>query len=150
MPSSGLTPEQEQKAREALRKAIDEANARETPPPAVETAPPKLIMQPPVEKPAKPVPAPVVVAPATPPPAAPPAVATTSTAPAAAPATPPMTKPAVNTTPAPAPATPAAAAMPSAAETQEARLAELLVLYKADQITPAEYQARRAKILAGQ
>jgi hypothetical protein len=40
--------------------------------------------------------------------------------------------------------------MPSTADSQEARLAELLLLYKNDQITPTEYQARRAKILSGQ
>ena len=40
--------------------------------------------------------------------------------------------------------------MPSAADSQEARLSELLLLYKNDQITPTEYQARRAKILSGQ
>jgi hypothetical protein len=59
-----------------------------------------------------------------------------------------MAKSPVTATAPPAPA--AAAAMPTAADSQEARLAELLVLYKTDQISPAEYQARRAKILAGQ
>jgi hypothetical protein len=44
----------------------------------------------------------------------------------------------------------AAPQMPSAADSQEARLSELLLLYKNDQITPTEYQARRAKILSGQ
>ncbi len=77
-------------------------------------------------------------------------MATNNAATATAPATPPVAKPPVNATTTPTPATPAADAMPSAADTQEARLAELLVLYKADKITPAEYQARRAKILAGQ
>jgi hypothetical protein len=48
------------------------------------------------------------------------------------------------------PANAAPAQMPSAADSQEARMAELLLLYKNDQITPAEYQARRAKILSGQ
>jgi hypothetical protein len=38
--------------------------------------------------------------------------------------------------------------MPNAADSQEGRLAELLLLYKNDQITPTEYQARRAKILS--
>jgi hypothetical protein len=55
-----------------------------------------------------------------------------------APAAPPMAAP------------PAAAQMPSAADSQEARLAELLMLYQDDKISPAEYQARRAKIISGQ
>jgi hypothetical protein len=42
-----------------------------------------------------------------------------------------------------------AAAMPTAADSREAALAELLMLYKSDRITPAEYQARRAKIMSG-
>jgi hypothetical protein len=48
------------------------------------------------------------------------------------------------------PANAAAPQMPSAADSQEGRLAELLLLYKNDQISPSEYQARRAKILSGQ
>jgi len=40
-------------------------------------------------------------------------------------------------------------ALPFSADKSQ-RLADLLQKYKADQITPAEYQAERAKILAGQ
>ena len=65
-----------------------------------------------------------------------PAVAVTST-------------PAAMATPA-APATPAEPAAPTtlAPGSKEARLAELLQLYKADRITPTEYHEQRAKIIA--
>jgi len=86
-------------------------------------------------QPQTPAPAPVVTAPMAPP------IKVNPKAPIIAAPAPAMTTP---------PASAAPAQMPSAADSQEARMAELLLLYKNDQITPAEYQARRAKILSGQ
>jgi hypothetical protein len=85
----------------------------------------------PAMQPQMPAPAPVATAPMAP------AAKVNPHAPIVAPA---LTAPPANTAP----------QMPSAADSQEARLAELLLLYKSDQITPTEYQARRAKILSGQ
>lgn len=45
-------------------------------------------------------------------------------------------------------ATPAAPEQPAGPKTKQQRLMDLLELYKADKITPAEYHAQRAKILA--
>jgi len=44
--------------------------------------------------------------------------------------------------------TPAAPDEPSGPKTKQQKLMELLEMYKADKLTPAEYQAQRAKILA--
>ena len=88
-------------------------------------------------QPQTPAPAPVVTAPA----ANPPAKINPKAPIIAAPAMPAMAMPPANAAP---------AQMPSAADSQEARLAELLLLYQNDQISPSEYQARRAKILSGQ
>jgi hypothetical protein len=90
----------------------------------------------PTMQPQMPAPAPVTAAPM-----ASPAKVNPKAPIVAAPVSPAMMPPAANTAP---------AQMPSAADSQEARLAELLLLYKSDQITPTEYQARRAKILSGQ
>jgi hypothetical protein len=107
---------------EQARQALRDSNA------AMEPAAAAQAMQP-----QTPAPAPAVGAPVANPSSTSPAMSTTGTPAAAMP-----------------PANAAAPAMPSAADSREARLAELLMLYNDDKISPAEYQARRAKILSGQ
>jgi hypothetical protein len=124
-PASTFTPEQEEQLRAALRNAPSIAPMATAPTPV-----PAPVMQP------QPVPAPPA---ATMPASSKPAPASANFAPL--PAT-----PTVVTTP----ATAAPTEMPSAADSREGRLAELLMLYKADKISPSEYQARRAKIMSGQ
>jgi hypothetical protein len=74
--------------------------------------------------------------------------------PVPAPAPTPVTAAAVTPTPAPAPArtvtTPTITPAQTIALTKEMRLKELLMEYRADQITPAEYHAKRAAIVNGE
>jgi hypothetical protein len=146
-PGKNLTPEQEEQAREAMRKAMDDLNAKQMPAPAAVIPPPA--------KPVTTAPAAVIPPPAKPLATAPAAVIPppVKTTPPPAKTTPPVAKPAV-VAPATAAvvtnATPATGSMPVMPEagSKEARLAELLQLYKAGSITPTEYQERRAKIRA--
>lgn len=145
-PASTLTPEQEQQLRNLLRQ--DESS---TPPLRVAIPPPAKppkVPSPAVTAPTpvvKPVPTPVV---ATPKPVVKPVPAPVVKAPS--PVVPPAA-PAVNTpTPvvtAPPPPPPPAVTGP-APGSKEARLQDLLNDYKADKITPADYQQRRAQIMA--
>ena len=120
--------------RELQKDAEAVASTRTTPPPRSNPTPPPT--QPPAVQPAPAVqppvtqPPPTVAPPVTPPPATQPPPTTKST-----------TK---SRTPAPTTPPPASGALTS----KQQRLVDLLEAYRTDKISPAEYHAQRAKILA--
>jgi hypothetical protein len=106
-----------EKAREAMRKKMDELGPTEA------QAPPPPVANPVTTSTPKPNPPPVVVVPPPPPPKPKPS--------------PPSSLPPIE-----------GPALPISAEQQQ-RLSALLARYKADEITPDQYQTERAKILHG-
>ena len=166
-----LAGDQNSSAREALRRALEQAET-----PGAPATTPKIMVQPEVKPPAATIPGPVVVAPT--PAVAPAATESKATAvvpvtpafsqnqaeaartalrlklaefEAATPVTPPENRPTtkVNVEKAAAPAGPAVPAVETKLPAPKSqRLADLLNSYRRDQITPAEYHRQRAKILA--
>jgi hypothetical protein len=138
------TPAQQQQALQVLRETMTQGAAAPSAQPAKKTAtvPLKAAKSPSAEAPIQWKPAGSVAQPST-------TLPGTGQPSSAQPVTaPPGPVPPSITTPSSAVTAPVTPAQPGGPKTKQERLSELLELYKADKISPAEYHAQRARILA--